>query len=156
MTGEIMKYTAHLLASALWLAGAPAFAHDSQAETTPFGREGDAGKVTKTIRVAMTDGMRFEPGNIAVRKGDTVRFVVANKGTVLHEMVIGTAQGLREHAELMKKFPGMEHDEPNMARVKPGATGEIVWRFTRAGEFSYACLVPGHFEAGMVGKVVVK
>jgi len=163
-----MKTTASILASALLLAGAPAFAHGDQpqhaarhfdagqVEATPFGQEGNPAKVTKTIRVAMTDRMRFEPGAIAVRKGDTVRFIVANKGAVLHEMVIGTAQGLQEHAELMKKFPGMEHDEPNIAHVKPGATGEIVWQFTRAGEFSYACLVPGHFEAGMVGKVVVK
>ena len=63
---------------------------------------------------------------------------------------------LARHAELMKQFPGMEHDDPNIAHVKPGATGELVWRFTQAGEFQFACLVPGHYEAGMIGKVVVK
>ena len=128
----------------------------SQVEATPFGQEGDPKKVTRTIRVSMNDRMRFEPDNLTVRKGDTVRFVVANQGAVLHEMVLGTTHALREHAEMMKKHPGMEHDEPSMAHVKPGASGEIVWQFTRAGEFAFACLVPGHFEAGMVGKVVVK
>ncbi|MES2631854.1 MAG: cupredoxin family protein [Pseudomonadota bacterium] len=128
----------------------------SQVEATPFGQQGDPKKVTRTIRVSMSDKMRFEPGNLTVRKGETVRFVVANKGAVLHEMVLGTAQALKAHAELMKKHPGMEHDEPSMAHVKPGASGEIVWQFTQAGDFEFACLIPGHFEAGMVGKVAVK
>lgn len=128
----------------------------SQVEDTPFGRQGDPKKVTRTIRVGMSDQMRFDPGRISVKKGETVRFVVANRGAVLHEMVLGTPQALKEHAELMKKHPGMEHDEPSMTHVKPGATGDIVWQFTKAGDFEFACLVPGHFEAGMVGKVVVK
>ena len=128
----------------------------AKVEDTPFGRQGDPRKVTRTIRVGMNDRMRFEPENIAVKKGDTIRFVVANKGAVLHEMVLGTPQALKEHAEVMKKHPGMEHDEPSMAHVKPGATGEIVWQFTKPGEFQFACLIPGHFEAGMVGNVSVK
>ena len=128
----------------------------SKVEPTPFGREGDPKKATRTIRVGMNDRMRFEPQSITVRKGETVRFVVANKGAILHEMVLGTPEALKEHAELMKKHPGMEHDEPSMTHVKPGATGEIVWQFTEAGNFQFACLIPGHFEAGMVGRVTVK
>lgn len=69
-------------------------------------------------------------------------------------MVLGTAEELKKHAELMKKFPGMEHEEPHMTH-KPGKSGEI-WQFTQAGEFQFACLIPGHFEADMVGKVTVK
>ena len=103
----------------------------------------------------MSDEMRFSR-RARVKHGETVRFVVANKRQVLHEMVIGTLAELKEHAELMKKFPDMEHDEPYMAHVKPGATQEIVWQFNRAGEFHFACLVAGHFEAGMVGKVIVR
>ena len=95
-------------------------------------------------------------GDIVVNKGDTVRFVVRNDGKVMHEMVIGTMQELKEHAELMRKYPGMEHDEPYMAHVAPGKTGEIVWQFTKAGEFHYACLLPGHMEAGMIAKIIVK
>lgn len=128
----------------------------SKVEATPFGQQGDPGKVTRTIRIGMNDKMRFDPDSITVRKGETIRFAVANKGAVLHEMVLGTPSALREHAELMKKHPGMEHDEPSMTHVKPGATGDIVWQFTKGGEFQFACLIPGHFEAGMVGKMLVK
>jgi uncharacterized cupredoxin-like copper-binding protein len=128
----------------------------TQVEATNFGREGDPRKVSRTIKVDMADNMRFTPADITVRKGQTVKFVAANKGQVLHEMVLGTAEDLRKHAELMKKFPGMEHEDANMTHVKPGKTGEIVWQFDTAGEFQFACLIPGHFEAGMVGRVVVK
>jgi uncharacterized cupredoxin-like copper-binding protein len=128
----------------------------SQVEKTAFGQEGDPARVSRTIKVDMGDNMRFTPSVITVRKGETVKFVVRNGGRVLHEMVLGTKEALQEHAELMKKFPEMEHAEANMAHVKPGQRGEIVWQFTQAGEFEFACLQPGHFEAGMVGKVVVK
>jgi uncharacterized cupredoxin-like copper-binding protein len=125
-------------------------------EDTTFGREGDPAKATRTIRVDMSDAMRFTPADITVKRGETVKLVASNKGQVLHEMVLGTSQELEKHAQMMKKFPGMEHDEPYMAHVKPGKSGEIVWQFTKAGEFKFACLIPGHFEAGMVGKVTVK
>ena len=128
----------------------------TQVEATPFGQEGNPKKVTRTIKVAMTDRMRFSPENVTVKRGETVKFIVSNTGQVLHEMVLGTPAALKEHAEMMKKHPGMEHEEPSMAHVKPGATGEILWQFTQAGEFQFACFIPGHFEAGMVGKVVVK
>ena len=133
---------------------APAFDY-SKAEPTAFGIAADPAQATRTIRVDMSDAMRFTPAEIRVRRGETVRFVVANKGQVLHEMVLGTREELDKHAELMKKFPGMEHDEPHMAHVRPGGTGEIGWKFTRAGTFHFACLIPGHYEAGMIGKVEV-
>lgn len=128
----------------------------AKVESTAFGQEGDPRRVTRTIHVGMSDAMRFDPAQIRVKAGETIRFVVANQGAVLHEMVLGTAEDLARHAELMKKFPGMEHDAPNIAHVKPRATGELVWQFTRAGEFRYACLVPGHYEAGMLGRIVVR
>lgn len=128
----------------------------SKVEDTAFGREGDPSKATRTIRVDMSDAMRFTPADITVKRGETVKLVATNKGQVLHEMVLGTSEELKKHAELMKKFPGMEHEEPHMAHVKPGTSGEIVWQFSKAGEFQFACLLPGHFEAGMVGKVTVK
>lgn len=128
----------------------------SRVEDTAFGREGDPAKATRTIRVEMADTMRFTPADITVKRGETVKLVATNKGQVLHELVLGTSDELRKHAELMRKFPGMEHDEPHMTHVKPGKSGEIVWQFTKPGEFQFACLIPGHFEAGMVGKVTVK
>jgi len=84
-----------------------------------------------------------------------VRFVVKNGGKVMHEMVIGTLDELKAHGEMMKKHPNMEHDEPYMAHVGPGKTHEMVWQFTKAGEFHFGCLVPGHFDAGMIGRIVV-
>jgi len=125
------------------------------ADETPFGRAGDPKEAARTVTVDMSDAMRFDPATIQVRQGETVRFVVKNSGRTLHEMVLGTGKSLAEHAELMKKHPGMEHDEPHMLHVKPGTTEEMVWQFTKAGEFRYGCLIPGHYEAGMAGKVKV-
>jgi uncharacterized cupredoxin-like copper-binding protein len=106
----------------------------------------------RTIKISMTDKMRFTPDHIEVRPGETVKFVVRNAGDVMHEFVIGTRQENDEHAALMVKFPNMEHDEPYMAHVGPGKTGEIVCTFNRPGEFDFACLIAGHYQAGMVGR----
>jgi len=125
-------------------------------EEKSFGREGNPKDVSRTIRVDMSDKMRYTPASLAIKQGETVKFLAKNNGKVMHEMVIGTIQELKEHAEVMKKHPGMEHEEPYMAHVAPGKTQAIVWQFTRAGEFNFGCLVPGHFEAGMVGKISVK
>jgi len=122
-------------------------------EEKAFGREGDPKKVSRTVTVDMSDKMRYSPASLTVRQDETVRFVVKNSGKVMHEMVLGTMQELKEHAGLMKKHPGMEHDEPYMAHVAPGKTERIVWQFTKPGEFYYGCLVPGHFDAGMLGKI---
>src|SRR5688572_19796345 len=121
-----------------------------------FGRAGDPKKITRTVNVGMHDSMHFTPGDLRIRQGDTVRFIATNGGKVMHEMVIGTMKELKEHAELMKRFPEMEHDEPYMAHVKPGGKETIVWQFTKPGEFYYACLIPGHFEAGMIAKITVE
>ena len=135
--------------------GKPATKKAVNAEQKPFGIAGDPKKVSRTIFIDMTDEMRFFPASLNLKTGETIRFKLKNGGKTMHEMVIGTLPDLKEHAELMKKFPNMEHEEPYMAHVKPGATEEIVWRFNRPGEFNYACLIAGHFEAGMVGKAVV-
>jgi uncharacterized cupredoxin-like copper-binding protein len=120
-----------------------------------LGKPGDPRKVTRNVEVEMNDTMRFRPDGIRVKRGETIRFIVRNTGKLKHEMVLGTIKELKEHAELMRKFPEMEHADPNQVNVDPGMTGELVWQFTKAGTFDFACLVPGHFEAGMVGKVRV-
>ena len=128
----------------------------SDVDEHPFGRASDPAKAVRTIEVEMSDAMRFTPAEITVNKGDTVRFVIRNNGQLLHEMVLGTEKSLKEHAQLMLKFPGMDHSEPYMAHVAVGDTGEMGWEFTHAGEFHYGCLVPGHFDAGMKGVIVVR
>ena len=162
------KHALSLIALALAASTSLAFAHGDEdhaaprrfdpakVESTDFGQEGNPRKVVRTVKVDMADNMRFTPSEVTVKRGETIKFLVRNDGKVLHEMVLGTKSAIAEHAELMKKFPEMEHADANMAHVKPGKNGEIVWQFTKAGEFQFACLQPGHFEAGMVGKVVVK
>ena len=135
---------------------APPNAAAQPVEEKAFGRAGDPKKVTRTVRIQGTDDMRYTPAAITVKQGETIRFVVKNAGKILHETVLGTMAELREHYELMKKFPDMEHDEPHMVHLKPGETGEMVWQFTKAGEFYFACLMPGHLEAGMLGKITVR
>lgn len=103
----------------------------------------------------MTDAMRFNPSSVAVARGETIRFVVSNSGKLKHEFVLGTEQELKEHSEVMKKFPEMEHADPNMVTVAPGKTGEVVWQFTKTGKVDFACLQPGHYDAGMKGAVAV-
>ena len=124
-------------------------------EQKPWGIAGDAKDVGRTIGTAMTDGMRFTPDKIDLKLNETVRFVLKNNGKLMHEFVMGTKKDLDEHAELMRKFPNMEHDEPYMAHVAPGKTGEIIWQFNRTGSFQFACLIAGHYQGGMVGSITV-
>lgn len=157
-----------LFATALSIAfvSGPVFAHGEakhekkarpiSTEEKDFGREGDPKKASRTVRVDMTDNMRFTPASVAIKQGETVKFVVKNSGKLMHEMVLGTMKELKEHAEMMRKHPTMEHDEPYMVHVAPGKTETMVWQFTKAGDFYYGCLVPGHFEAGMIGRITVK
>lgn len=126
-------------------------AHDSMA-----GKPGDPAKVDRTIDITMDDNMRYTPSSISVNTGETVRFFVKNNGKMNHEMVIGSMDELKEHAEMMRKMPNMKHVEANMLTLTPGQRGGIVWQFDKAGEVDFACLVPGHMEAGMTGKVDVE
>ena len=154
-----------LLAAICGLSAGGALAHGSKPhDQTPaplhkeqqvFGIAGDSAKVERTIDIAMSDDMRFTPSNIRVREGETVRLRVRNLGAVLHELVIGTREDLDKHAELMRRFPDMQHDEPQMSHVPPGQRGEIVWQFNRVGEFEFACLIAGHYQAGMRGTITV-
>jgi uncharacterized cupredoxin-like copper-binding protein len=124
-------------------------------EQKDWGIAGDAKAVSRTINVTMMDSMRFSPDRVEIKLGDTVRFAHKNAGGQLHEFVIGTPEENDAHAALMVKFPGMEHSEPYMAHVGAGKTGEIIWTFNKPGEFDYACLIAGHYQAGMKGKIIV-
>jgi uncharacterized cupredoxin-like copper-binding protein len=156
------------LCAAALFTGLPAAAHGPEKHepkavaTAPgghgeaLGEPGDPKAKARTIAVSMNDEMRFTPNRFIVAKGETIRFEVKNVGKLKHEMVLGTLQELKDHAELMQKFPEMEHDDPNAVGVEPGKTGVLLWKFTKAGEFDFGCLVPGHFEANMKGKITVK
>ena len=130
-------------------------ADKQEGHASALGKPGDAKKVSRTVAITMSDGMRFSPASVAAKKGETIRFVLKNEGKLRHEMVLGTIEELKAHAALMVKFPQMEHADPNQASVEPGATGELIWQFTKAGSFDFACLQAGHYEAGMKGQVIV-
>jgi len=159
------KLTSTLLAALITGASTLAFAHGDEAhakktgpvkkEQKEWGIAGDAKAVKRTVTLSMSDNMRFTIDKIDVKQGETIRFVIKNSGKLLHELVIGTKKDLDEHAALMMKFPGMEHEEPYMAHVAPGKTGEIIWTFNKPGSFDFACLIAGHYQAGMVGKITV-
>jgi uncharacterized cupredoxin-like copper-binding protein len=156
-----MKFT---LLLAVFLAVPLAHAHGEKthaavaaavAEQTAWGIAGEPAQATRTITIAMTDAMRFSPDSLVVREGETVRFIAQNRDRMQHEMVIGTPDALATHAAMMARFPGMAHDEPYMVHVDPGRRGEIVWHFNRAGSFEFACLLAGHYQAGMRGTITV-
>jgi uncharacterized cupredoxin-like copper-binding protein len=142
--------------AALAAEGPPGHTHDVRA----YGEPGDPKKPARVVLVTMVEkadgGMAFAPSKIQVRLGEQVRFRLANNGTLDHEFVLATLTENLKHAVEMAKNPDMEHDDPNMLRLKPQANGEIVWRFTKSGEFDFSCLIPGHRDAGMTGTIVVK
>ncbi|GAB1386676.1 hypothetical protein MASR1M59_18240 [Melaminivora sp.] len=127
----------------------------SAPQQQPWGIAGQAAQVQRTITLDMSDDMRFSPAHLNVRLGETLRLQVRNQGQVMHEIVLGTPQSLDRHAAQMLAQPGMAHDAPYMAHVAPGQSGELVWQFNRAGQFDFACLVAGHFQAGMRGTISV-
>ena len=158
-----MKNTIKFIAACALLAGASssfatgnhAGGHTHADGDATIGKAGVAAQVTRTIEIDMSDAMRFTPSNIKAKQGETIRFVVKNSGQLSHEFVLGTAKDLKDHYEVMKKFPEMEHADDNMLTVKPGQTREMVWQFTKAGTISFACLHPGHYDAGMKGSIAV-
>ncbi len=153
----------HLITACAATLALPAWAHGGKKqaagalkkEQKEWGIAGEPKAAKRTILVRMRDTMRFEPDRLDVKRGETVRIDIRNDGQMLHELVIGTPKELEDHATLMLKFPGMEHDEPYMAHVGPGKSGQIVWHFNRAGTFGFACLIAGHYQAGMKGIIHV-
>ena len=142
-----------------------------------FGEPGKSSEASRTIEIKMGDNY-FEPEELVIRAGETVRFVVKNEGEFLHELNIGTAIMHAEHQEEMvtmtehgmltatginhdmmkmnhasKGMSGHVHDDPNSVLVEPGKTQELVWKFAAAADLEFACNVPGHYDAGMMGKI---
>lgn len=157
-----LKYLPLLLA----LASPWAYAHgdgtahpstgSGPAEQTAWGIAAQPRQIQRTVTLDMDDHMRFTPDRIEAQQGETLRIIVRNQGRKPHEIVLGTPDELRRHAELMKRFPGMEHDAPWMAHVAPGQQGELLWTFNRPGEFAFACLIGSHFQRGMHGRITVR
>jgi uncharacterized cupredoxin-like copper-binding protein len=147
------------LAFAAILGATPIMATAHEGEHFSAGVPGNPKKSARVVEVNMREDngkMLFAPDKIEVIKGEQIRFVIHNKGALRHEFMLASVADNNKHAALMKKYPDMEHDDPNAKSVEPGKTAEIIWRFTKAGTFEFACLIPGHREAGMHGTVQVK
>mgnify|MGYP002636369203 CR=1 FL=1 len=164
-----MRISYILSVAVLALAPLPAFADEGHGHgrqpmhydghAAAMGMPGDAkARGIRTVNVVMGDDMRFKPAQISIAKGQTVRFVVKNNGELKHEFVLGTETELSEHAAVMEKFPEMEHDDPNAVSVEPGKTAEFLWTFAKPGTWNvgFGCLIPGHYDAGMKGKISVR
>ena len=124
-----------------------------------FGKPGNPKMPSRVVKITMKEGdgkMLFEPSELRVKQGEQIRFRISNVGSLKHEMVIGTLEANMAHAKEMEKNPDMEHDDPNGKQLEPSKSGEILWRFTKAGTFDFSCLVPGHRDAGMSGKIIVE
>lgn len=162
-TSRRIAAAAFALAAATGLHAAPA--REAHARAAPaaapkgqqqdWGIAGDARAARRTIEIGMSDALHFTPSRLQLREGETVRFVVVNRGRQQHQFVIATRKVLDANAALMRRFPQMDQDEPNAVRVPPGRRKTLVWTFNRPGEFAFACLVPGHDEAGMTGSIKV-
>jgi uncharacterized cupredoxin-like copper-binding protein len=134
----------------------PALGHEGHHhDSLSAGEPGDASQPSRTIEINMTE-MTFAPSRIEVKRGEQIRFVIRNDGTEDHEFLLATTKENLAHAEVMKKHPHMEHDDPNGVRLSPYQSAELIWKFSKAGTFEYACLIPKHRDYGMLGHVVVK
>ena len=154
-----MKSLVLSTAAALAVTVAGISAAVAHGEAYSAGAPGNPKKPARTVTVVMTDKdgvMKYEPNSVAVKKGEQIRFILENKGEVKHEFILASFEDNKKHGELMKKFPHMEHDEPNGVRLDPGKSAEVLWKFTRAGTFEFGCLIAGHREDGMTGTIVVK
>lgn len=136
--------------------GSASAAMHEHAHQPGAGGPGDPAKADRTIEIAMRDTMRFDPASLSVKAGETVRLHIVNAGEVRHELVLGSMHELQEHAAMMRSMPGMKHDEPNALSLAPGKQGDLVWQFGDAGTVDFACLEPGHLEAGMKGTISVR
>jgi uncharacterized cupredoxin-like copper-binding protein len=163
--------------TAAWLAaGSAALADAGHKHGGAIGEPGDKAKATRTVTITIRDNL-YEPETVEVKKGETIRFVLKNTSELLHEFNIGTAAMHAEHQkemavmaehgmitatginhEMMKMdhskmgMPAMTHDDPNAVLIEPGKTAELVWQFTKDTTLEFACNLPGHYEAGMVGQ----
>jgi uncharacterized cupredoxin-like copper-binding protein len=151
--------TIRLLFCAATLLASAAFAHDHGHHSFHAGEPGDAKRPARAVEVTATDEgghMTFSPDRFDLARGQQVRFEIRNAGALSHEFVIGDRQENAEHAKMMAEMPDMKHNDPNAVTIPAGKSASLLWRFSKAGVFEFACLIAGHYESGMHGVVIVK
>lgn len=157
-TNILVFVAAFALSASLWAEEGHHDHHSAMphAHASKAGKPGNPGRIDVTVPVTTLDTMRYQPADFSFKRGQTVKFVVTNKGQLAHEFGVGTLEEQKAHAEMMKSMPDMKHDDPSVVVIDPGETRELIWRFTNRGTFQIGCHVPGHFEAGMIGLVRVR
>ncbi len=150
------------LAAPAWAISSHGAAHDGavlHADSMAVGYPGDPLLIDRTIRVSMLDAsngaMAFDPAALDIRQGETIRIVLTNEGSVAHEFVMASPEEIADHREEMRGIADMPHDADFAARVAPGGSETLTWTFSNDGTFEIACLIPGHSEAGMRGRLTV-
>ena len=144
-----------------------------------FGKPAKAADADRTVEITLGD-MYYEPDSVQVKAGETVRFLLKNEGALLHEFSLGNAAVHAEHQKHMlmmqqmgmltptamqhdmskmdhsqHDMSGMAHDDPNTVMLEPGQSAELTWTFSQSTPIEFACNVPGHYQAGMVGKLTI-
>lgn len=172
-----IQFAAFSFAASVIAASAGAFADAGHGRGSAIGEPGVKSKVSRTVVIKIQDNF-YEPETVEVKKGETIRFVLKNSGELLHEFNIGTASMHDNHQKEMAKMaehgmltatsvnhkmmnmdhskmgmPSMKHDDPNAVLLEPGKSGELIWKFTNNAKLEFACNLPGHYEAGMVGYI---
>jgi len=148
------------LVAALAITGcaSAAFAHGDEKHFAA-GKPGNPDDKSRTVEIVMKEGdgaMAFTPDRVEVKRGEQIHFIIKNAGELKHEFMLATLKENAAHGKLMEKFPDMEHDDPNGKTLEAGKSAEMFWKFTKVGTFEFACLVPGHHQAGMHGLIIVK
>jgi uncharacterized cupredoxin-like copper-binding protein len=130
------------------------------ADSMAIGYPGAQVLIDRTIRISMADApdgaMSFDVDSIDIRRGETTRLVLTNDGAQPHDFVMASPEEIADHREAMRGAGEMIHEAGYAAQVAPGAVRTLVWTFANEGEFAFACLIPGHYEAGMNGRLTVE
>ena len=133
-------------------------AHHSAASAGPVGSPAVPSDYGQLINVRLTDEMKitFDSELSSIKSGTVIQFIVKNDGKIPHEFSIGNKSEQQEHAVMMRKMPGMTHADGNTVTVEPGKSEVLTWAFNGNDVVVFACNIPGHYEAGMFQKAVLK
>ena len=121
----------------------------------PFGSPADRSDADRTVEIAATDSLVFDPAEVTVAPGETITFRIVNTGSLIHDFTLGDQAAQDEHEAEMRGMEGMAHDAPNVVTVAVGETSELTWTFSETGTVLIGCHQLGHYDAGMKGQVIV-
>jgi uncharacterized cupredoxin-like copper-binding protein len=150
MDGEEMKHM-----------GSEEMKHDEEGDdhgSFAFGAPGMAKMASRTIKISMKD-MAYSLAELKVKEGETIRFIITNNDEADHEFTLGPKEMQAEHRMMMEKMMDedmeMKHGDPNAVSIPEGQVKELVWKFGEPAHIEFACNIPGHYEAGMKGEIMI-